>query len=164
MSLMEVQKRKRIAKRITISLAQVSGITSLAVIGSVAMGTAGPESDIDVVGTYDSELDQSALEGTFDVIGRDLKMVAVSSDPQGLTAALRVDDVSIHVMLGPESYLLGCTERVAQASREQYELAFASYGEAVVLHDPKGLWSGVKAAIRVAGTAFGASIIKEGGI
>jgi hypothetical protein len=154
MSDTEVQKRKQIAKRITIPLTQVPGITSLAVIGSVAMGTAGPESDIDVMGTYDSRLDSDALENTFDVIGRDPKMVAISSDPQGLTVALRVDGVSVHVMLGPESYLLGCTERVSQASYEQYDLKFASYGKALVLHDPKGLWPGVKAAIRLAGAAL----------
>jgi hypothetical protein len=154
MSHTEVEKRKQIAKRITIPLVQVPGITSLAVIGSVAMGTAGPESDIDVVGTYDSGLDPDALESAFDAIGRDPKMVAISSDPQGFTAALRVDGVSVHVMLGPEGYLLGCRERVSQASHDQYELAFASYGEALVLHDPKELWPGVKAAVRLAGAAL----------
>jgi len=78
------------------------------------------------------------------------RYVARYRDPWTLIAALRVEGVSVSVILGPESHLLDTARRVLQAPREDYDLKFASYGHAAVLYDPKNLWPGVKAAIQVA--------------
>ncbi|MBM4050159.1 MAG: hypothetical protein FJ279_34115 [Planctomycetes bacterium] len=140
----------QIAQRIVEALRQVPGLTSLGAIGSVAMGTAGAVSDLDMVGTYGPGFHLSAFEAACDSIGRDPDAVAHSADPETLIAALRVEGVSVSVILGPESHLLDTARRVLQAPREDYDLKFASYGHAAVLYDPKNLWPGVKAAIQVA--------------
>lgn len=63
-----VLKRRRIAQRIAQRLALVPGVTSIAVFGSVAKGTARDDSDIDLAATYHDTFDQ--IPGAADALAK----------------------------------------------------------------------------------------------
>ena len=150
-----VQKRQRIAQTIAKRMAKVQGITSVAIIGSVATGRAHADSDIDLAATYRDTFDQESLGVACDEIGRDPNGIAESSDPLVFVTALLVEGVPVGLMLGPESYLMDHAQRVGGESQERYRLAYRSYAAAIVLHDPQSLWPSVIQAVREAGRRLG---------
>lgn len=141
----ETETRIAIARIVSARLSAVPGLTSLAVIGSTALGTATPESDVDMVGTYDEALDRAEWAAACDEVGRDPDRFAHATAPGAITEALRVDGVPVHVMLGPDEVLADFVRRAPSFSETQREHS-RSYGEAIVLHDPKELWPAVKRA------------------
>jgi len=148
-------KRRRIARRIAEKVAAVPGVTSVAIIGSVATGEAREDSDIDLAVTYRDRFDRRSFEAACDRLGRDPHGIAASSDPLVFIAALLVEGVRIGLVLGPESYLFGLARAAEAESLERYRLCLRSYAAAVVLYDPHALWPAVIRAVRDAGRRLG---------
>jgi len=142
-------KRVRVAETVGERLREVPGLTSLAVIGSTALGTATADSDVDMIGTIDDDFDSARWEAECQGIGNDPGMTATTTDPASFTAALRVRGVPVHVMLGPERCLISMAEEAA--TYDPRRLAHAlPYGDAHALHDPKALWPRVRDAVKEA--------------
>lgn len=150
-----VLKRRQIAQGISERLSPVPGISSIAVIGSVATGKANINSDIDLLVTYSAPIDRATLDHVFDTIGRHASGIATSDDIQIITTALRVDGIDIFPIIGPEAYLLNIARKVDSESSERYQLCYYSYQSAIVLYDPHSIWPGVIQAVREAGYRHG---------
>lgn len=151
----QVQKRRQIAEGVAVRLSSVPGISSIAVIGSVATGTATADSDIDLLVTYSATLDHEALNRVFDAIGRHPRGIATSDDPQIITTALLVEGVEVFPMIGPELYLQKLASQVGAESKDIFQCCFVSYMSTIVLYDPQAIWPGVIQAVRAAGNRHG---------
>lgn len=151
----QVLQRRRIAQEIAGRLMAVPGITSIAVIGSVATGESRDDSDIDLLATYCGTFDREAFARVCDTIGRHPKGIATSNDPLVITTALLVEGVEVFPMLGPESYLSTIAQRVGSESEEHFRRCYRSYAMAIVLYDPQAIWPGVIHAVCEAGYRLG---------
>ena len=151
----EVAHRRRAARHVADRLVQEDDITSLAIFGSVATDQAGPDSDLDLCGTYRGAYDKGAFLETCKEIGLDPAAVTGSAQPDISMTGLRVNGVHIGLMLGPESELLNMADQAATVEREVFEQQMYSFAVAEVLFDKAEIWDGVIQKLRAAAQRFG---------
>ena len=120
-------KRINAAHDVAKIFAQVPGITSIAIIGSVATGAAHSDSDIDIVSTYLDPIDKQAFDAACEIAGRDPNGIVGSNDPLVSMTALSRENFQISFMLGPESHLNEMAHRAKRETPERYRQCLLSY-------------------------------------
>lgn len=158
----ESSRRLRLAKHVAEKYKQITGIDSIAVGGSTALGSAYSQSDIDMWATY-SEL--PSVEERQKIGCKLIEEYGDEPQPkwvtQGQVDPFRIDGVDVGVMLGHNNDLLQVPDNREQVMGTPREVGISEYYDSVVLYDPKGLWRQVKARLDDYPVSIGEKIINE---
>lgn len=156
----ESLKRLLLARRIADSYKQIRGISSVAVGGSTAIGSAYVGSDLDMWSTYSKLPDpQETQEITRKLLEKHNNEPQPNYVMHGHVNAFRLDGIDVIIMLGDNDSLQQVPDKLDQLMGTPDEQFVAEYYYMVVLHDPKGVWKQIKARLSDYPTDIGAKII-----